>query len=234
VAKPQNVRKLQVMAEMEKFIIAGHSHSEIREWLHLPRATYFRYLRQLFKEDTEILQAKREEDVLTVYAVIKGRLSQIYIDAYKIINSDTATNQEKLKAMDFAAQIAVFLTRVDLEAPTRLAWNKEQAQRTGDLPIPADIIMERDIDGNMVAITSDEQHQAFWARQKKEEEARRQKRVPLFLPGYNQTQKELEQKAREIEESRKKVPTSALQEEEEEAISNEEDQEETRRNSVIW
>jgi hypothetical protein len=201
--KPRDVLRQEALIEMERLIVSGFSHRQIQQWLGIPKATYQRYLRALFEEDKKILEARRKEDVLTVYAILKARLQEMFQEGFKIIRSDTTTNADKLHALEYVGQVAVILTRVNLEAPITLAWNKEQAQRQGELPMPAGIIMEKDIDGNMVAITSQEQHQAFLAKQK-EEQMRRQKRSPLFLPAVGPTQEESIRKEQALKDIFKK------------------------------
>jgi hypothetical protein len=183
---PRDVKRLQLQLEMEKMIVAGNSPSQIMSWLKISRRTYFRYFRQLFREDKAILQAKREEDVMTSYAVLKGRLSQLYQDARKIIESDSSSDGDRLSAMDFAANISVALGRLSIEAPVALFLQTPKDKR---------ILVLKDNNNNnkMTRALTPYEQQAELEKEEKERAMFRQKRA-LFIPGEKLTVDELKQK----------------------------------------
>jgi hypothetical protein len=214
---------MEIMAEMERFIVAGYSTSQICQWLGIPRKSFFRYYKRLFEEDCQILQQKRERDLVTAFAILKGRLESLYRESYKIIDSDTATNADKLNAMSFAGNAAVLLIRVEREAPISLFLGNTPPEER------ANLVVREGQDGQMVALTTEEVRQQEMLAEAAANEARekyRQKRTPLFLPPRRLDSDEIEQKAKEIEQIRKKLPPGALlpndDEEEEEEDKEEE------------
>jgi hypothetical protein len=105
----------------------------------------------------------RVEDVLTSHAVLKGRLSQLYQDARKIIESDSSSDADRLSAMDFAANISVALTKLSIEAPIALYLNTPKEQR-GNL-----ILKKVSSDSKAIALTPSEVAAAEEEEQQEEE-----------------------------------------------------------------
>jgi hypothetical protein len=205
------------MAEIRKLITEGHNHTQIRSWLNIPESTYFTYLKQTFKQDRETLHAKNKEDVLTAYVILKDRLSQLYVEAYKIINADNNSSSivsaaDRLDAIRVAADLSVGILKLQLESPMALYLNTPPEQR-GKLILTSTRRGESGSNSSsnssskVIALTQQEQEAQVLEREK-QEALHRQKKA-LFIPPRRLDSDEIEQKARELEELRRRKQQEA-------------------------
>jgi hypothetical protein len=185
----RDVRKLQMMTEIERLIVQGKSHNDIMGWLNLPRSTYFKYLKSLFKADRQMLQAKRVEDVETSYAILLRRLQLLYEDARKIIDSESTSDEDRLVAMNFAATAAISITKVTRESAVALFTDTPPKDRKRYLVLGKDE-HGKVVDASPLPSSDDDDEQ--------EEPAAPRKKPGLFVPSPRLDNVELQQKAKEV------------------------------------
>jgi hypothetical protein len=111
---------IPVINEIRRLIsVEFKSDNEIMQLLKIPRRTYFRYKKRIYKEDRDSLRKTTEENVEHDLMQVRRTLEYIIENCIKIIESPDAENRDKIQAMELLGRAAY--AKVDaLYGPTKV------------------------------------------------------------------------------------------------------------------
>jgi hypothetical protein len=117
-AVPRELRKQQAMVTIRKLIADGYLHRDIMQQLKLPPRTYYRYLRDVYEHDSQLLREQNNADMLALeISLLVDRLKATSRTLDAIVSSPKTTVRQKIAAANAKCKIAVAILRVQYEGP---------------------------------------------------------------------------------------------------------------------
>ena len=116
---PRKLRKQQAMVTIRQLIADGYSHRDIMQQLKLPSRTYYRYFREAYEHDLQLLrQRQNDSDMLALeISLLIERLGATFRALDTISGSPKATVRQKIAAENAKCKVAVAILCVQYEGP---------------------------------------------------------------------------------------------------------------------
>jgi DNA-binding CsgD family transcriptional regulator len=106
--KPLNskVKRLQLMLEIRRLVLDGHSYSEIQEVLGIPRRSFYRLLDRVFQHDKRVLEAQNTQQVIFQLALLESRYNSIFQELASIGRDNSQNAADRMNALAAMAELS--------------------------------------------------------------------------------------------------------------------------------
>ena len=137
--KPLNskVKRLQLMLEIRRLVLDGHSYSEIQEVLGIPRRSFYRLLDRVFQHDKRVLEAQNTQQVIFQLALLESRDNSIFQELASIGRDNSQNAADRMNALAAMAELSRTIAKLHHDAPiiSVLQAKKLKAIKDRDIPL---------------------------------------------------------------------------------------------------
>lgn len=129
--KPVNQKRAEI-AEIEKLLILGKRNDEIIEELHMPHATFYRYLKEMWKRDEKQILQQQNNGIAAAINFTKDILKIALQNLGAIANDPKVKPKDRIEAERVRVDMSILLLKLEAEQYT-LATHKDVLSITGVL-----------------------------------------------------------------------------------------------------
>jgi hypothetical protein len=122
--KKPAVQKRAEISEIKRLMILGKTHQEIMNKIHMPHATFYRYLNEIWKRDEKQMLQQQNDGIAAAINFTKDRLKMTLQNLDAIANDPKVKPKDRIEAGRVTFDIAISLLKLEAEQYT-LATHKD-------------------------------------------------------------------------------------------------------------